>query len=48
LLVDYAGDGVPAVVARLTGEIRKAQIFIAVLDVSSFTFAHASAARQSG
>ena len=27
---------------RLTGEIRKAQIFVAVLGASSFTFAHAS------
>lgn len=42
LFVDYAGDGVPVVVDRLTGEIRKAQIFVAVLGVSSFTFAHAS------
>lgn len=42
LFVDYAGDGVPVVIDRLTGEIRKAQIFVAVLGVSSFTFAHAS------
>ncbi|MFM8647328.1 MAG: winged helix-turn-helix transcriptional regulator, partial [Methylocystis sp.] len=27
LFVDYAGDGVPVVVDRLTGELRKAQIF---------------------
>ena len=39
LFVDYAGDGVPVVVNRLTGEIRNAQIFVAVLGVSSFTFA---------
>jgi len=38
LFVDYAGDGVP-VVDRLTGEIRLAQIFVAVLGASSFTFA---------
>ena len=31
LFVDYAGDGVPVVIDRLTGEIRKAQIFVAVL-----------------
>ena len=31
LFVDYAGDGVPVVVDRLTGEIRMAQIFVAVL-----------------
>ena len=41
LFVDYAGDGVPVVVDRLTGEIRNAQIFVAVLGASSFTFAHA-------
>ena len=42
LFVDYAGDGVPVVVDRLTGELRKAQIFVAVLGASSFTLAHAS------
>lgn len=41
LFVDYAGDGAP-VIDRLTGEIRKAQIFVAVLGASSFTFAWAS------
>jgi len=40
--VDYAGDGVPVVVNRLTGEVRMAQIFVAVLGASSFTFAKAS------
>src|SRR5271165_4339763 len=42
LFVDYAGDGVPVVIDRLTGEIRTAQIFVAVLGASSFTFARAS------
>src|SRR6476661_1589380 len=28
LFVDYAGDGVPVVIDRLTGEIRMAQIFV--------------------
>ena len=42
LFVDYAGDGVCVVIDRLTGELRKAQIFVAVLGASSFTFAHAS------
>jgi len=42
LFVDYAGDGVPVVIDRLTGEIRMAQIFVAVLGTSSFTFAKAS------
>ena len=35
LFVDYAGDGVPVVIDRLTGEIRMAQIFVAVLGASS-------------
>ena len=42
LFVDYAGDGVPVVIDKLTGEIRMAQIFVAVLGASSFTFAKAS------
>src|SRR6202161_4544778 len=42
LFVDYAGDGVPVVIDRLTGEIRMAQIFVAVLGASSFTFAKLS------
>ena len=37
LFVDYAGDGVPVVIDRLTGERRAAQIFVAVLGASSFT-----------
>ncbi|MGF6429944.1 transposase [Bradyrhizobium elkanii] len=42
LFVDYAGDGVPVVVDRLTGEQRMAQIFVAVLGASSFTYAQAT------
>jgi transposase len=42
LFVDYAGDGVPVVIDRLTGELRNAQIFVAVLGASNFTFAVAS------
>jgi transposase len=42
LFVDYAGDGVPVVVDRLSGEIRMAQIFVAVLGASSFTCARAT------
>src|ERR1700730_7939989 len=42
LFVDYAGDSVPVVIDRLTGEIRMAQIFVAVLGASSFTFAKAT------
>jgi transposase len=35
LFVDYAGDGVPVVIDRRTGERRSAQIFVAVLGASS-------------
>ncbi|HVI90904.1 MAG TPA: IS21 family transposase [Dongiaceae bacterium] len=42
LFVDYAGDTVPVVIDRLTGEIRKAQIFVAVLGASSFIYAEAT------
>ncbi len=42
LFVDYAGDGVPVVIDRLTGEIRHAQIFVAVMGASSFTYAEAT------
>lgn len=41
LFVDYAGDSVP-VVGRLTGEIHQAQIFVAVLGASNFTYAQAT------
>jgi transposase len=42
LFVDYAGDGVPVIVDRLTGEIRHAQIFVAVMGASNFTYAEAT------
>ena len=42
LFVDYAGDTVPVVVDRLTGERRPAWIFVAVLGASSFTYAEAT------
>jgi transposase len=42
LFVDYAGDGVRVVNDRATGEMRMAQIFVAVLGASSFTFACAT------
>ena len=42
LFVDYAGDLVPVIVDRLTGEIRKAHIFVAVMGASSLTYAEAS------
>jgi transposase len=36
------GDMVPVVVDRLTGKTRPAQIFVAVLGASNFTYAEAS------
>jgi transposase len=42
LFVDYAGDTAPVVVDRLTGEIREAWIFVAVLGASNFTYAEAT------
>ena len=42
LFVDYAGDTVPVMVDRLTGKIRQAQIFVAVMGASNFTYADAS------
>src|SRR6202007_384113 len=42
LFVDYAGDTVPVIVDRLTGQTRAAQIFVAVLGASNFTSAAAS------
>ena len=41
LFVDYAGDTVP-VVCEETGEITQAQIFVAVLGASNYTFAEAT------
>src|SRR5216684_707863 len=42
LFVDYAGDTAPVVIDRLTGEIRDAWIFVAVLGASNFTYAEAT------
>jgi len=42
LFVDYAGDTVPVIIDRLSGKTRSAQIFVAVLGASNFTYAEAS------
>src|SRR5262249_6616717 len=42
LFVDYAGHTVPVVVDRGSGEIRQAQVFVAVLGASSYTYAEAT------
>jgi transposase len=39
MFVDYAGDTMPAVVNRLTGEFREAHIFVTVMGASSLSFA---------
>lgn len=39
--IDYAGQTVP-VIDRLTGEVRAAQVFVAVLGCSNYTFAEAT------
>jgi transposase len=45
LFVDYAGPTVP-VVDPMTGEIQQAQIFVAVLGASSYTYAEATWTQQ--
>src|SRR5215472_6368166 len=42
LFVDYAGDTVPVIIDRLNGKTRPAQIFVAVLGASNFTYSEAS------
>lgn len=42
MFVDYAGHTVPVLVDAVTGKTRDAQIFVAVLGASSFTYAEAS------
>ena len=41
MFVDYAGQTAPVVDAE-TGEVRQAQVFVAVLGASSYTFAAAT------
>ena len=42
LFVDYAGQTVPVVVDRATGEVEMAQIFVAVLGASNYLYMDAS------
>ncbi len=42
LFVDYAGDTVPVIVDRRSGEVRRAHLFVAVMGGSSLSFACAS------
>ncbi len=45
LFVDYAGQTV-GIVERTTGEIKQAQIFVAVLGASNYTYAEATWSQQ--
>jgi transposase len=45
LFVDYAGHTVP-IIDRLTGEVRPAQVFVAVLGASSYTYAEATGSQS--
>ena len=45
LFVDYAGQSIP-IIDRLTGQIRQAQIFVAVLGASNYTYAEATWTQQ--
>jgi transposase len=42
LFVDYAGASVPVIIDRLSGEVREAQIFVAAMGASNFTYAEAT------
>jgi len=42
LFMDYAGDTVSVIIERLTGEVRPAQIFVAVMCASNFTHVQAT------
>lgn len=42
VFVDYSGTTVPVLVNRLTGEIAQAEIFVAVLGASSYSYAEAT------
>jgi transposase len=44
--VDYSGQKMPIIVGAKTGEIREAEIFVAVLGASNYTFAEASWTQQ--
>jgi transposase len=45
LFVDYAGQTVP-VVDRSTGEVKEAQVFVAVLGASNYTYAEATSSQS--
>lgn len=42
MFIDYAGPTVPVFVDRKTGDVRHAQMFVAVLGASSYTYADAT------
>src|SRR5438045_8785050 len=48
LFVDYAGDTVPVIIDRLTGQVRPAQILVAVMGASNFAYAEARGTQARG
>lgn len=48
MFVDYAGGTVPVLVDARTGEVRLAQVFVAVLGASSLTYAEATWTQKTG
>ncbi len=42
MMTDYAGPTIPIMINRKTGEVREAQIFVAVLGASNFTYSDAT------
>jgi transposase len=46
LFVDYSGDTVPVIVNRRTGEVLMAEIFVAVLGASNYTYVEAQASQR--
>ena len=45
LFIDYSGHTIP-IIDAVTGEMRPAEIFVAVLGASSYTYAEATASQQ--
>jgi transposase len=46
LFVDYAGDRIPVIIDRKTGEVELAEIFVAVLGASNFTYIEAQESQK--
>lgn len=46
LFVDYSGDRVPVIINRRTGEVLLAEIFVAVLGASNYTYIEAQESQR--